>query len=137
MRLTGPLLNPSVLSRIEAAARARSRIVRVPGPGQPADRPALRARTGAVQAAVLEIMVAAAAPLSPREIHASVERLLERRVPPGSVWSSLSVLARDPSSPVTRPVPQRYWLTSTPPDRRAGSSGTADQRRNRQRSERA
>jgi hypothetical protein len=122
MRLTGPLLNPSVLSRMEAAARARTRIDQAPGKTKQDERPVLRARMGAIQGAVLEIMGAAAAPMSPREIHASVELQLKRRVPHGSVWSALSVLARDPRSGVVRPVPHRYRLTPTLPNGRGEAS---------------
>jgi hypothetical protein len=110
MRLTGARSNPRVLSRLEAAANAHSRISRSPGLGQAPSKPALRSPMGAIQGSVLEVLEASCEALGAGDIHARVERRLDRAVSRDTVASFLSVAARDATSSVIRSSPGRYMV---------------------------
>lgn len=108
MRVTGPLSNPRTMSRLEAAARAHSRIGQAPCAGQALTRRALRLSMGAIQTAVLEVLAAAGGSLRTDEIHSRVEARLERVVSRDTINSFLSVAARDSQSHVARPARGSY-----------------------------
>jgi hypothetical protein len=102
MRLGGAVSNPLVLARLEAAARARSRIGRKDGLGQAPVKPPLRLPMGAIQTAVLDVLGSTGGSLRTGEIHLRVEARLGRPVSRDTVASFLSVAARDAGSPVRR-----------------------------------
>jgi hypothetical protein len=78
---------------------------------QPVVRRPLRLRTEAIQAAVLDVLDDARTPMRPRDVHAAVERHLERPVSKDTIGSYLSVAARAAATPVVRTVPGLYILT--------------------------
>jgi hypothetical protein len=107
MPLIGALLNHSnKLARLtELRARLLSQADRSI---QPATQP--RLRCGAIQSAVIEVLAAASAPMSVRNIHAAVERHSSMRVSKDSVNSCLSTGARGDAPLFERIELGRYRL---------------------------
>jgi hypothetical protein len=65
---------------------------------------------GAIQAAALDVLGAAQAPMRPREVHAAVEQRLGQSVSSDTIGSYLSVAARSDALPVVRTGPGLYAL---------------------------
>jgi len=63
-------------------------------------RAPLRLRMGAIQAAVLDVLGEANAPMLPRDVHAAVERRLGQPVSKDTIGSYLSAAARSAATPV-------------------------------------
>jgi len=66
---------------------------------------------GAIQAAALDVLGEARAPMRPREIHDAVEQRLGQPVSRDTIGSYLSVAARAEAPPVIRTGPGLYSLT--------------------------
>ena len=101
MRLTGALSNPDALAPLLRLDRIRATLV-VEAAKTSRVATVLKPRNGTVQAAILVVLRATTDPLAPVQVHALVERHLDRAVVRDSVSSFLSVACRDERSPVVR-----------------------------------
>jgi hypothetical protein len=101
VRLSGALSNPQACPRLGAAARACAEVGKRNSSSVP-KRPVLRLPLGAIQDAVIAVLVEADEPLPPRKVHELVERRFGRPVSQDTVGSFLSVAARRASMPIKR-----------------------------------
>ena len=106
-RLRGALSNPRSRLRLEAALRTLRRLSRRTGRPRPRNA-SLPPRQGAIEQAIRTVLEASTSPMRPRDVHAAVERLLDRHISQDTVGSYLSVASRRASVPINRVARGRY-----------------------------
>ena len=87
------------------ARRGRLKLRKAIEANCPESQPArlqLRLPQGRIQATVVDVLAAATSPLYTREVHAQVQKQLQRAISYDTVASCLSVMSRDSNSRVTR-----------------------------------
>lgn len=107
MPLLGALQNQQ--AQLERLNSLREKLLRA-ATNQPKRPKRLRLRTGAIQAAVVEVLAAASEPMQVRDIHAAAEKLLEERLSADSVNSCLSTGVKGKSPLFKRLTRGRYVL---------------------------